>query len=73
MTSTHKRGVFNCAGCCCPPYPCECGGLIHRQVIEEIFNQETDDYGWLHDEKCDKCDYKVCIYQEEGNDIIIEN
>ncbi len=55
---SHVRGDPHCRECCCrPASKCECGGLMHMTVVDEVYGDDVDpDYwGWVHDYKCDQC------------------
>lgn len=46
-------GGEKCSACCCYAYECNCGGILHMEVVDEWYT--GDDYGWIHNFKCDKC------------------
>lgn len=71
----HARGQ-ECKTCCCArPQKCEeegCDGFVHRDVVDEIEYGE-DDWAWIHNFRCDKCDYKEYPEKDAPVEFIDEN
>ena len=52
----HETGNENCPQCWLGyPVKCKCGGLIHGEFEDEIWDEKLDDIEILVEHKCDKC------------------
>lgn len=51
----HERGNESCPARNCFPYNCECGGLIHTELVDHYYSIYEEDYFGLFDHFCDKC------------------
>lgn len=56
----HTRGA-NCKVCCCSgPDKCkekDCSGFVHQNVVDEA-EYADGDWDWVHNYKCDTCEFK---------------
>lgn len=69
----HTKGS-DCNSCCCSrPTACEekdCKGFVHLEVVDEM-TYDDGDWAWIHNYKCDTCEYKE--YPEPQFPIEFEN
>lgn len=58
----HVIGDKQCKSCCCH-YECpekNCDGVAHVKPVHDCPEE-----GWIHNIKCDKCDYEYKYYDDE--------
>ena len=59
MDEKHIRFNENCPACCCKSIYIhkDCGGRWHERVVDD-----TEEDGWIHNYRCDKCNKKDYSY-----------
>lgn len=59
LSDRHKRGDKDCFGCWEYNKLCECGGILHSELVDEVFAGEDYDEILICEYRCDKCNKEI--------------